>query len=239
MSVINMFRKEALRHQYKSQEFGHSVIKQPEIINKAIILLCVILLVIFISVQFITLTTNQSYQLNSSAENYQPLVMSQAIVINEQLINSGSLVNKNQPLVNITVIDTLINNDDDEQRNKHQYLTASKAGYYFHSSLNTTITPAYQPIGYLLKNNVENDYIFWLTERPKKEVGAGDLVEIKFNQKTLKGKVSMVFGEYIKNKGVKISIKLNDGQYLSLLSPQSTPKLLLKKQPKSIMQLLK
>ncbi len=238
MSVINMFRKEALRQQYKSQEFGHSVIKQPEIINKAIILLCVILIVAFISIQFITLTTNQSYQLNSSAENYQPLVMSQAVVINEQLVNSGSLVNKNQPLVNIMVIGTLIKKEG-KQYNKQQYLTASNEGYYFHSSLNSTIAPAYQPIGYLLKKNIENDYIFWLTERPKNEIEAGDMVEIRFNQKILKGRISMLFGEYIKNKGLKISIKFNDAQYLSLLSPESAPKLLLKKQPKSIVQLLK
>jgi len=231
MSVINMFRKEALRQQYKSQEFGHSVIKQPDIINKAIIFLCIIMLIAFIGIQFITLATNQTYQLTISVENYQPLVVSQAVVINKQLVKDGVMVNKNQPLVNISIIDTASKNN--------QYLSAENNGYYFHSQVNQSVIPAFQPIGYLLKNNADNEYIFWLRDKLKNEVTVGDFVEIRLNSQAVHGKISMIFGEYLINEGIRIAIKLDDSQYLSLLSPQSKAKLLLKKQPKSIMQLLK
>ncbi|MBL4941336.1 MAG: hypothetical protein JKY81_06675 [Colwellia sp.] len=238
MSVINMFRKEALRQQYKNQEYGHSVIKQPAIINKSIIFLCIILLIAFISIQFISLTTNQSYQLNSSAENYFPLVISQAVVVNEQLVKNGTMVNKNQPLVSISHISSTGKSDNQQYQNP-QYLSATNTGYYFHAQVNQSVIPAYQPVGYLLKNNDDNEFVFWLRDRPKKEVKVGNTVEIILNSQKLQGRVSMIFGEYIVGEGIRIAIKLENAQYLALLSPQSSPKLLLVKQPKNIMQLLK
>lgn len=233
-----MFRKEALRQQYKNQEYGHSVIKQPDIINKAIILLCVIMFVAFIGIQYITLVTNQTYQLATSVENYQPLVVSQAVVVNEQLAKDGVTVNKNQPLVSISRINSASKSDNSLYQSP-QYLSAAKAGYYFHSQINKSVIPAYQPIGYLLKNNADNEFVFWLRDKPKNEIKVGDLVEITLNRQALHGKISMIFGEYVADEGIRIAIKLDDDQYLSLLSPQSPLQLLLKKQPKSIMQLLK
>ena len=238
MSIINMFRKEALRQQYKNQEYGHSVIKQPDIINKAIIFLCTIMLVAFIGIQFITLATNQTYQLTSSVENYQPLVVSQAVVINEQLVKDGVMVNKNQPLVNISSINSASESEKKSHKN-NQYLRAEKSGYYFHSQVNKTVISAYQPIGYLLKSNADNEFVFWLRDKLKNKVNVGDFVEITLNSQALHGRVSMIFGEYVADEGIRIAIKLDDDQYLSLLSPQSNPQLLLKKQPKSIVQLLK
>mgnify|MGYP000748625966 CR=1 FL=1 len=238
MSVINMFRKEALRQQYKSQEYGHSVIKQPDIINKAIVLLCVIMLIAFIGIQFVTLATNQTNQLTSSIENYQPLVLSQAVVVNEQLVKDGVMVNKNQPLVSISRINSA-SKSDNRQYQSPQYLSAAKAGYYFHPQVNKNVIPAYQPIGYLLKNNADNEFVFWLRDKLKKKVNVGDFVEITLNSQVLHGKISMIFGEYVDGEGIRIAIKLDDDQYLSLLSPQSRPTLLLKKQPQSIVQLLK
>lgn len=237
MSVINMFRKEALRQQYKNQEYGHSVIKQPDIINKAIILLCAIMFVAFIGIQFITLVTNQTYQLATSVENYQPLVVSQAVVINEQLVKDGAMVSKNQPLVSIRNIGTA-NQGDNEIHISNQYLTAVQAGYYFHPQVNQSVIPAYQAIGHILKNNADNEFVFWLRDKPKNEIKVGDLVEITLNSQVIHGKISMIFGEYVADEGIRIAIKLDDDQYLSLLSPQSPLQLLLKKQPKSIVQLL-
>ena len=233
MSVISMFRKEALRQQYKTQEFGHSVIKQPNIINKAIMILMIIMLTTIIASQFITITTKQSYLLKVSAENYQPLVLANTVVINQQLVKNGTEVKKNQPLANISII------SQTKEKNKEQYLTDPNAGIYFHSQINSTIVSAYQPISYLLKNNLTNDFIFWLTEKPKRTINVGDLVKIQFNQHIINGKVSMIFGEYIDKKGIKLSIKFANNHYLTLLSPQSQPKLLLQKQPKTLIQLLK
>ena len=79
----------------------------------------------------------------------------------------------------------------------------------------------------------------WLRDKPKNEIKVGELVEITLNRQALHGKISMIFGEYVADEGIRIAIKLDDDQYLSLLSPQSRPKLLLYKQPKSIVQLLK
>lgn len=233
-----MFRKEALRQQYKNQEYGHSVIKQPGFINKAIIFLCTIILIAFIGLQFITLATNQTYQLTTSVENYQPLVVSQAVVINEQLVKNGVVVKKNQPLVSISPINSVSESGERAHKND-QYLRAENSGYYFHSQVDINVIPAYQPIGYLLKNSSDNEFVFWLHDKLQNKLKVGDLAEITLNSQVLHGKISMIFGEYVADEGIRIAIKLDDDQYLSLLSPQSPLQLLLKKQPKSIMQLLK
>jgi len=228
-----MFRKEALKHQYKSQNFGHSVIRQPSFINKAIFFLFVIIFISIISLQFITISTQQSYPIKISSENYLPIVFSNSIVINKQLISDGIQVNKNQPLINIRII-----NDIDKHK-KNQLLTAPRAGLYFHSNIDSNIIPPYQPIGFLLEYNLANEFIFWLKEKPENDINVGDNVKIQYVKNTISGRISMIFGEYVKNKGLKISIKLKDKQLLSLLSPQSSPTLSLSKQPKKFAQLLR
>ena len=232
MAVINMFRKEALRNQYKSQEFGHSVIKQPGVINKSIATLAIIVLAGFIAMQFITLVTKQTYRLNISAENYHPLVMSQAVVINEQLTAGGTLVNKNQPLARLTIIDEIT------PSNKSQMLTAARTGIYFQSQTDSTIIPAYQPIGYLLKNTGQNDFSFWLQKKPVSPVKVGETVSLLLDEQTITGRISMVIGSFIEGRGQKISIKLDNSMHLSLLVPEAQIRILLSKQPKTIKQLL-
>ena len=230
MSVISMFRKEALRNQYKSQEFGQSVIKQPDIINKAILTLTLIVLVGFIAMHFITLITKQTYDLTISAENYQPLVMPKAVVIGEQLITNGTKVAKHQRLARISIIDK-------EQKNDEHYLRASRDGYYFQSQTDSNIIPAYQPIGYLLKNIKQNDFSFWLQKKPASPVKIGESVTITIDEQTITGRISMVVGSFIKKRGLKISIKLDNNQHLSLLTPQAQAQVTLSKQPKTISQL--
>ncbi|PAJ75944.1 hypothetical protein CJF42_02670 [Pseudoalteromonas sp. NBT06-2] len=233
MSVINMFRKEALRHQYKSQEFGHSVIKQPGIISKSIIGLCLIMLIGVICVQFITLTTNHTYNLQIAAENYQPLVMSKAVVITEQLVVEGENVNKNQPVANLNIIDDL------GKLNNSHYLRASISGYYFQPQTDSTIIPAFKPIGYILKHTALNDFSFWLQQKPKNPVKVGDIVTLIIDEQLIEGRISMILGAFNERRGQKISVRLDNTNHLSLLSPKSKLKILLKQQPKTIAQLLR
>ena len=233
MSVINMFRKEALRHQYKSQEFGQSVIKQPSIISNAIISLCVIMLIGVIAVQFVTLTTNHAYSIKISAENYQPLVMSKAVVIDKQQVNEGQKVNKNQTLANLSII-----TDVDQSKQTH-YLKAPSLGYYFKSTTDSTIIPAFEPIGYLLKNSPSNDFSFWLQENPKSPVKAGELVTLMLNEKTITARIATIVGVFVEGRGQKISLRLDNNSFLSLLSPNAKLKILLTQQPKTLTQLLR
>lgn len=232
MSVINMFRKEALRHQYKSQDFGHAVIKQPSIISNAILSLCAIMLVGLIAMQFMTLATNQSYSLKLSAENYQPLVMSKAVVIREQLADEGARVNRDQLLVNVSVIGA------HEKTSSQHHIRAFDNGYYFHSYADSNIIPAYTPIGYLLKQANAEDFAFWLQEKPKIPVRVGTLVTLMLDDKVIDGRVAMIVGSFVQGQGQKILVKISDNRHLSMLAPNAKLKILLKKQPKTIAQLL-
>jgi hypothetical protein len=232
MSVISMFRKEALRHQYKTQEFGHSVIKQPNIISYFIVGLCVVMLVIFIAIHYVTLATNNIYSLKISIENYYPLVKAESVVITDQLATAGTRVNKGQPIANLSMIDDL------SQSKSSYYLKAPVAGIYFQTLSDSMLVAAYQPIGYLLRNTSKNDFLFWLQEKPRKPIRVGESVSLIIDQKPIEGRVSMVVGTFIKGKGQKISIRLNNINHLSLLSPTADLQMLLKRQPKTIRQLL-
>ncbi len=233
MSIINMFRKEALRHQYRSQEFGHSVIKQPSIINKSIVGLCITILAFMFAIQFMTLSTSHTYDVELSADNYFPLVMPEAVVISQQLVNEGTLVSKGQPLANINII------NKQEPAGEHQYLRATKAGIYFQSQADSTIIPAYKAIGYLLDSSMSDDFSLWLQQKPRRPVQIGQSISIIINDKPIEGRVSMIVGPFVVGKGQKILVTFTSSQHLSQLSPAASFKIILNKQPATIAQLLR
>lgn len=233
MSIINMFRKEALRHQYRSQEFGNSVIKQPSVINKSILGLCMTIIASVFAIQFMTLSTSQTYNVVLGADNYSPLVMSEAVVISQQLATEGTLVSKGQPLANINII------NEQEQAGEHQYLRATKAGIYFQSQADSTIIPAYQAIGYLLDSSTSDDFSLWLQQEPRKPAMVGQSVNIIINDKSIKGRISMIVGSFVAGRGQKILVTFTSSQHLSLLSPASNLKIMFNEQPATIAQLLR
>ena len=230
MSVINMFRKEALRHQYKSQEFGHSVIKQPSIINQAIWGLCFTILVLIISTKFITLTSTQSFNVRIAVDNYHPLVVPSSSIIKQLLVNETEQVDKNQPIYLLSNIN--------ENEPKQYYLRSPLPGLFFHLNTDSNISAPYQAIGFILKNQSNNEFSFWLKDKPKKSILVGDQVTLTIDDKEIEGKISMMLGSFTNKKGKKVYIKLNHSRDLSLLSPQAEMRLSLQQQPKSIAQLL-
>ena len=191
------------------------------------------LLVGIIAIQFVQLTTKHAYSINISEENYQPIVMSKAIVIIKQLIDDGAKVKKNQPVVHIRFI------QDNGDASPTQHMMASANGVYFHSQVDSPIIKPYQPIGYLLKYNLQTDYLFWLTEQPNKPVKVGSLVILMIENREIKGRVSTVIGSHIEGKGQKISIKFDNNNSLHLLSPLVSLKVILAKQSKTVVELLR
>lgn len=230
MSVINMFRKEALRHQYKSQEFGHSVIKQPNIINKSIWALCFTMLISVIMMQYITLTSTQDFNIEIAVDNFQPLVLPAPSIITKQLVKEGEQVDKNQSIYLLSNIN--------EIKPKQYYLRSPSSGLFFHLNTDSNISSPYKPIGFILKNNSNNEFSFWLKDKPKKNILVGDKVTISIDEKKLEGKVSMLLGNFTNKNGKKIYIKLNNIREISALSPKANMYLSLTQQPKSIAQLL-
>ena len=232
MSVVNMFRKEALRHQYKSQEYGHSVIKQPLIITKAIAFVAIVLVISVIFFQFVTFSTKHAYVLTNSAENYQPIVISEPSIISSQLVSDGARVNKNQPVISVDIIDKSVTDF------KSLVLKAPESGHYFHAETDSQITTAYQPIGYVLKNKADRVYFFWLAEQPKKRLRVGQQVDVKIKNHSKSGRISTVIGPIIDGRGQKIAVKFDDFSGVEFLSPLVPIKMTLQQQPKSLSELL-
>ncbi|WDD99387.1 hypothetical protein [Thalassomonas actiniarum] len=222
MSVIKRF----------SEQTNQDACKQTSIIGKSILALCFIAFIAAVGIQFITLTPKQDYKVQISIENYQPMMMQEKVVINEQLITQGTQVDKDQAVAKLGIVDL------GEQQSESHYLRAEKAGYYFQSPAGSKIIPAHQPIGYLLNNNSSDEYLFWLQEHPKNPLKAGADVTIKLGEQSITGRISMIFGPFTKDKGQKISIRLNEARDLSLMSPGSKLILSVKEHPKTLAQLL-
>ena len=102
MSIVNMFRKEALRNQYKSSDIGKSLIKQPKIINNSISALIAIFVFSFLVINVLTLSTKRSLDAKVSSEHYTPLIYNEVVVINKHFAIDGESVKKNQQLLTIS-----------------------------------------------------------------------------------------------------------------------------------------
>ncbi|WDE12168.1 hypothetical protein [Thalassomonas haliotis] len=215
-----------------TQQTNQGAFTQTSIIGKSIVALCCIVLIAAVSIQFITLSPKQNYKVQVSIENYQPMMMQEKVVINEQLITQGAQVNKDQPVAKLDIIEL------SGQQSESYYLRAQQAGYYFQSPAGSKIIPAHQPIGYLLNNSPSDEYLFWLQEHPKNPLRAGADVTLMLGEQSITGRISMIFGPFTKDKGQKISIRLNKARDLSFMSPGSKLTLSVKEHPKTIAQLL-
>ena len=95
MSIVSMFRKEALKHQYKSQEFGEAVIQQPSVLNQGILLLLFIALCFTIAIVVIPLATAKGYEVRSHDSNFQPVVLPKDVIVEDFAIYDGAQVTPN------------------------------------------------------------------------------------------------------------------------------------------------
>jgi hypothetical protein len=93
-----MFRKEALRNQYKSSEIGRSLIKQPSIINQSILLLIALLLFGLFILTTLNFSTNKSIKVKVSPENYTPIIYNEVTIINNHYAIDGANVKKKPSL---------------------------------------------------------------------------------------------------------------------------------------------
>lgn len=213
MSVTNMPQRSAHSSQYSSENMDHNMDQMMKV-RRVLFAVPMILLFALVFLTIKTYITEQNNQIKMSADNYQPLVISQPARVTKQLLPPGGKVVKNQPLLSLEVL-------YEQTKSAVINFNSPEAGYFFHAKTNNNVVKAYQPIGYLLKNSDANEFSFLIKNKPANMGSIGDQVKITVDDKTIFGKVSMVIGSFSKQEWQKIFIKFNNEQYLSLLSPDA------------------
>lgn len=231
MSIINMFRKEALRNQYKSSDIGKSVIKQPTIINNSISALIAIFVFSFLVINFLTLSTKRSLDAKISPEHYTPLIYNEVVVINKHFAIDGESVKKNQQLLTISKF-------DGNSKLEKEVIRSPSDGLFFHSLIEKNIIQPFEPLGYLLSTSSENELSFWVSSNENMSINVNDHVTLIVSNDEFKGVVTMVIGSNKNNKEQKIHLKLETNNY-SKLSPNADIKILLTQQSEKALNLIK
>ncbi|AQP99737.1 hypothetical protein B0W48_07985 [Pseudoalteromonas aliena] len=231
MSIVNMFRKEALRNQYKSSDIGKSLIKQPKIINNSIAALIAIFVFSFLVINVLTFSTKSSLDAKVSPEHYTPLIYNEVVVINKHFAIDGERVRKNQQLLTISKFDS-------NSKLEKEVIRSPSDGLFFHSLIEKNIIQPFEPLGYLLSTSSENELSFWISSNENMSINVNDHVTLIVNNDELKGIVTMVVGSNKNNKEQKVHLKLEANNY-SKLSPTADIKILLTQQSEKVLNLIK
>jgi hypothetical protein len=231
MSYLKLFRKEALKHQYKSKEFGDSVIEQPLALNRSLIILGAALGLFFILVLSYPLVSTQTYALTVHDSNYLPLVSPVPLTLDRHLLLDGSAVNANQAVSQVRVFKA------DSRVEEIDLLLSPEAGYYFAGATAGTSVPAFQPLAKILRHNHENIYFFWLIESNPQRFKPGQTIVLRAGTKRALGTIHSILGPYQSHR-LNIGIRLVSPYDLALLTPNVTTELELSVQRDNFFKLL-
>lgn len=215
MSNIRLFRKEAVRHQFRSQEFGEAVIEQPRLLDKAIIYLGGGVLLMGLAAAAIPLSGVRAVALQPAMDNYQPVVMARPAVIAQQMLRNGARVMARQPVAKVRLF------PESGESEITEWVHSPESGIYFPVKEQGTLTEPYQPIAYVLRENSDNQYGFWLQDAEQnKNILPGQPVRLVIGRTTMHAKIVEVSGHYSDGRQ-KLVIELLAGPDKAHLSPQA------------------
>lgn len=218
MSYLKLFRKEALKHQYQSQEFGDSVIEQPLALNRSLIMLTAALGLFFTLVISYPLVSTQKYELTIHDSNYLPLVSPVPLTLDRHLLLDGSAVNAKQAVTLVRIFKAGSRVEEIDQ------LLSPETGYYFASATAGTAILAFQPIAKILRHNPDSIYFFWLIETDLQRFKPGQTVVLQAGTKQASGMINSIVGPYQNNR-LNIGIRLVSPFDLTILTPNVTAEL--------------
>lgn len=212
MSYFKLFRKEALRQQYKSQEFGESVIEQPAILNKALLSLVIALVLFVLLAASFPFISTQRYNVEVHDSNYLPLVSPVPVVVEKHLQADASLINTNQPVSQIRLF------QNDSRIEVMDVIRSVDSGYFFSLVAEGSTVPAFQPIAKVLRKNDEHIYFFWLTDAGGNNITPGKTVKLQSGSFKVQGYIQSVAGPYLENR-LNVGIRLVSPFEAAILNP--------------------
>jgi hypothetical protein len=231
MSIVTLFRREALKHQYKSAEFGEAIVTTPSVINRSIALLFVSLVILVFLSYVVPVKEVRKINLNAHESNFYPVIYPVDSIVEHHYIPNGSRVVKNSTVSQLRVF----KNDNSE----HSIgINSKEDGNYFHVAEPGQVVKAFSPIGKILREKSNNTYLFTIIFPKANILHINQFVTlVSENKAEYQGKIISV--KKLSNKECKLGIKLTRPYDISLISPLNRVKLIIPNEKKNIFELIK
>ncbi|MGP9802697.1 hypothetical protein [Rheinheimera sp. NSM] len=218
MSYLKLFRKEALRQQYKSQEFGGSVIQQPLMLDKALLAMVIaVCLLISLAVVYPFVSTER-LSLAAHESNYFPIVSPTPVVVERHLHPDGSRINREQVITQVRTFEAA------SRREQVTLISSSESGVYFSVINSGTTAQAFQTIAKVLRINDDHLFFFTLSGAKAEQLKPGQLVQLSAGRHQARGKVHSVIGPFQQGR-VNIGIQLEPAYDVGILHPSAAVRL--------------
>lgn len=212
MSYLKLFRKEALRHQYKPQEFGESVIHQPLLLDKALIAMFIAISLLVSLAVIYPFVSIDRLSLEAHESNYSPILYPSPLVVERHLHPDGSRISRDQMITQVRTFDA------SSRREQVELISSSESGVYF-SILNAGATAeAFQPIAKVLRSNDDHLFFFTLVGSKSEQLKPGQQVKLMAGQSQAIGKVHSVIGPLQQGR-VNVGIQLQPAYDIGILHP--------------------
>lgn len=218
MSYLKLFRKEALRHQYKSQEFGESVIQQPLLLDKALLIMVIAVGLLMSLAAVYPFVSTERLSLEAHASNYFPIVSPTPIVVERHLHPDGSRINREQLITQVRSFDA------GSRREQVDLMSSNESGVYFAVVNAGTTAQAFQPIAKVLRSNDDYLFFFTLTGAKAEQLKPGQLVILTAGHHRASGKVHSVIGPFQQGR-INIGIQLDPAYDVGVLHPSAAVRL--------------
>ena len=229
MSQFKLFRQEALKNQYKSAEFGESVISQPDWLHSWFGWLLLLVLLSLGLAAVVPINSQQQVRLTLLHSHFQPLVSADPVVVEQHLVAAGVLVDVGQPVAQLRRLTAA-----EPEGLLFNLLAASRGEYFPEAAVGSTL-PALQPVGRVLRPEATSDFQFAVAE-PVDQLRVGQTVGLTFAAQRLSGQLVSISPHQQQSR--VLGIRLSAGFDRSQLAPGSEFVLQLRVQRKNIFSLL-
>lgn len=218
MSYLKLFRKEALRKQYKNQQYGESVIQQPLLLDKALLLMLVaitLLLSLAVLYPFISI---ERFSLMAHDSNYVPIISPVPVVVERHLVADGSRVNRKQQVTQVRTF------DQTSWQQQVDLIPSTESGWYFSALHAGSTAQPFETIAKVLRHNEDHLFFFSLSDTSAEQLKPGQQVQLSAGQNQAQGRVHSVIGPYQQGR-ITVGIQLEPSYDLSLLHPAAAVRL--------------
>ena len=230
MSYLKLYRKEAVKQQFQSKEYGEAVVQQPDGFARSIGMLCICLAVLGLLIAFVPINATKYYAILSHESNYEPLVIPSESVVVKHFIQAGSVVESQTRVAHVRFFEAT-------GEIKNFTVESSGRGIYFPTVDEGNTSLPYQAIGKVLKRSANQEYWFWV-DVSSLSLHVNQKLDIVPNNNAVTGKVRYISSPYLNGKA-KISLHLNAPFETSILDPNHAIKVRVQQKHKNIFDLLR
>lgn len=230
MAALNMFRKEALKQRYKSQEYGEAIVVAPEAINKAIwVILCAIALMTFVAL-ITPISSTRYVAIRPHETNFKPIVFPHNAIVERHFVDDGQNVQRQQGVSRIRYF------SGNDLQPQFQTLLSDEAGSYFPVAEPGEKVDALDPVGKLLKDTGSDYYIFWIDEAHPETLEKDQSVQV-VTQNLSSNAVIVAVVASVAGK-TKVILKLSHPYQKAILNPNLPMQLMLKHNSRNVFELI-